>query len=448
MIMASRRFRHAAWLGLCLQLSPAAQAAGERQDTTSWSASLGARHSDNLYRTSEPTVSGIVPQAGLDGVYDGHRNRLDTRLSANLLYTSYSQLLPLARGSPRGLSGGASLLASLTLLADHLTWEVSDTFGDTLINPVGADSPANRQSLNIFSTGPMLRLPFGSRNELDLRGGWYSSRFGESGAANAQGYQQYGSLTRQVSRAGQLGLYGSAMQLRYPDQPDERGQDRLRSAGVLWNARGNRTRIETQYGYSELETRGTKQRNPTARIQVARESARGTLQVTAAREFSSAGGAFQTNQQFFGTAGSSSFTGLQAVADQFRSDYGLLSYSRQSSGRALQLDVSARNERFENRRDLDSKLFGANLSMAATITEQTRLTLYAGVDHRRYSQMNVQGTEERYAAELTIQLRPSFSLVVREERNIGDLPLIGEYAENAQLLLLRYHPAPRTQSRR
>lgn len=123
----------------------------------------GAGYSDNITRDPDITLDETIGGVGATVNVSMDETRFDLELSSNLDYLTYAD-----DTFDSDLSGGVNASATFNLLDDRLQWYAIDNFGQRTIDPLAAPTPANREDVNFFSTGPSLQLPFGRRNQIGV----------------------------------------------------------------------------------------------------------------------------------------------------------------------------------------------------------------------------------------------------------------------------------------
>ena len=125
----------------------------------------GLAYTDNALRTSGAGKKGDgLAAVGLATDYARVGN-----LSVNLLgnverleYLNHSY-----SGSFYGQFNGSALLGKNT---DPLQWQLQDSFGEAMSDPLQAPNPQNLQTINDVATGPRVNLHLGLRDRLTLSG--------------------------------------------------------------------------------------------------------------------------------------------------------------------------------------------------------------------------------------------------------------------------------------
>lgn len=303
MAPAGDRMRNSNWRGLCLVagltagcMSSGPAGAQEFLDSprgpkSDWQLFSGGGSSSNREkRTGGHSEKYLVVGSALDYSYDS--GRLAAALRGNLRYESGVE--DDTRTSVYGFAGAD---AHYELLPESLSWSIGDSFGQTLDNPVGPDSPQNRVNTNRFTTGPDLKLRFGST--MSLRA---SARYARTDTASRDpgtGLPVLESVGDDDRRSGTLGVYrefsryasaslnasAERVEFRTPGSP---GYD-TRSYFFRLDTTRARSALTLDGGFSTLhDDRGRTEQMPLARVRLTRKlSPAATLNVAAGQEYRS-----------------------------------------------------------------------------------------------------------------------------------------------------------------
>ena len=160
-------------LGLMLALPAFAQpdspAAGEPADRRSEVGfTFGTGYSDNLFKTNPPD-SGNYTGLGVELDVNRQSRRLRAFALGSVEYRDYSHAL--VEDEPYG-----DLQAEFEIQAvpDIFSWLTTDYYFEGREDALSPSGPGNREQINVFETGPVVRLPVGGRMELRLQSmaGW------------------------------------------------------------------------------------------------------------------------------------------------------------------------------------------------------------------------------------------------------------------------------------
>jgi len=252
-----------------------------------YEARVGGGASDNITRVATDEVDETMAVVGLDLDWQEQTRRIDARVLTNLSYVDYLQNT--YEGDFVG-TGDADL--TFGIVPDRFLWHVEDNFGQGRGDPFQPVSPANRENINYFTTGPDLQLHFGSQTSMLIFGRYSLSDYEltpSDGERTAAGLGLY----RQLSAASRIGLNAMRDESKF-DNPLSPEYDRT-SAYVSYDVTQGRTRIAAQLGYTDLEfDNGASDSGPLIDVRITRDvSASSTLSVSASQKFTDAAEALQ-----------------------------------------------------------------------------------------------------------------------------------------------------------
>lgn len=225
----------------------------------------------------------------------------------------------------------------LNFVPEVFSWDISDNFGQGTIDPFGALTPANREIINYFSTGPQLLLP--------LSGGTFLNVAGTYGKVD---YQTSPLDSNRFS--GTVGLLhkfspNSSVSFNVHDEKINFQNDLVNTdyssqqAYLRFDAKGARTTLNADVGYGRLQGIGDSPGTVIAHLEVSRTlSASSTVAAYVGHEYSDAAEAFRLVQTI-GGANLNTQPTLQ-TGTPFTNNYGTLAWSFHRNRTSLGLTAS------------------------------------------------------------------------------------------------------------
>ena len=308
------------WLLLSVMAARLAQA------TISYDVSAGVSETDNVRLTPTDTRADTITSVGLDLQLNEQHRFFDADVAANLNYLDY-----LRDSYSPGVIGNFLGDARLNLFPDRVTWTFADNFGQQQINPLAPVTPANRENVNYFTTGPDLTLPLGSVFEL-LLDGRYSNVSYQTTSLNSNRYSEGAGLRRDLSPRSYVSFNVSDEEIHF-DQGDINPDYDQQEAFFRYNGQGIRTRVDLQAGVERLQLTSGSTSMPIIRAELTRQlSPFSSLTFTGGHEFSDAGDDFRLLQIL---GGANLVTqAVQPISSPFKNNYATLAwkYSRERTG--------------------------------------------------------------------------------------------------------------------
>ncbi len=244
--------------------------------------------SDNIART-EGSSRGSYDGVGVLLDLSHQSVRFDSSLNTNLELRRYSD--DLIHNETVGTLEGQMDVA---IVPERVSWLLLDTYGQGQTDAFAATGPTNRESINVFTTGPQLDLPLGARFVLSAGGMYSSRRYDESASLDSDAEIYEFGLFRQTSQTTRFGLLLTANDIEY-DVAGALSYDIDRTS-LNYERSFATGGVSLAVGTNEITILGQSTDEPLFNFAWNRELAtRSTLRVEAAREFSDTGTDLRTD---------------------------------------------------------------------------------------------------------------------------------------------------------
>ena len=170
----------------------------------------GLGYTDNALLSSSRHISDGIATVGFDTDYQRTGN-----LSLNLLgaMDRVQYLRGTFGGSFYGHFFGSGILGQPT---NFLQWQLSDSFGEAMTNPLASPTPTNLQTINDVMTGPLVNLHFGLTNRLTFFG-VYSRITYQRSPFDSQTYQGGTQFRHALPGASSVSFVASTARTNYID---------------------------------------------------------------------------------------------------------------------------------------------------------------------------------------------------------------------------------------
>lgn len=410
---------------------PAGQPAGRGADQTfDWTLDAGVQHSDNIERTEVDEQSESIAIAGVTLLIAAERPRLDADIGANLQYRDY-----LDETFQSELVGGLSGLVSYALIPERLSWMIADNYGQVSNDRTAVETPANRQNVNYLTTGPDLTFGFGGRTGLRLSGR-YSDMYYEDSPEDSQSLTGSLALIREVSDTTRWSLNGSNTKVEYDEEVF--GEYEIREGFVRLEARGARTTLSGDVGYTTVDQDSDSSDGLLARAEVSRQVlTRSRIALQAGTEFSTAADTFRRDQRIVGVE-----TGNEdaiVASDPLQSDYVYLLWNTDWPRGAFGAVLSVREESHETFTVLDRELHTATVSLSREVARRLGAELFGGYTKEKFVNANFEFDEWSAGVGFTWRFAQQLSLRLRVEHMEGSSSAGNrDYEENRGYLGIAY----------
>jgi len=243
----------------------------------------GYAESDNVLRT-QVAERGSYGDVGVMFNAAHEAPRLTGRMDSNIEFRKYS-----AEGIDDEKLGRLDGDLDFKLAKDVFHWVFRETFDQGRTNAFAALGPGNRENINVFSSGPQLRLPLGQRTRLALGGTYSYRRYQDSQYVDSDALLYDLGVLRQITPTAEIGILASTNDVDYTDvtiSPYKIDALNLRYSKTL--ATGA---VLAEWGRNELHTPNAVSDSPFFSFQWFRDvTARGTLSIAAQRRLTDTGG--------------------------------------------------------------------------------------------------------------------------------------------------------------
>lgn len=199
-----------------------------------YSVGYEVERSDNIFRVPTNEESELINRLGFDFLLEQEGSTLNAHLEGSIDYAHYAE-----NTSDDEFLPELNILSTWKIRPGTLEWQVENYTRQVAINTAGADTPSNRQTTNVFQTGPDItfRLDSASSLQAEARYGDYYFEDSDSGSTRylyALRYIRGGSVVK------------SALNAEYTSVEYES------SAGVDFNRLNTYASAEWQRGRNEL----------------------------------------------------------------------------------------------------------------------------------------------------------------------------------------------------
>lgn len=124
---------------------------------------LGAGYSDNPLRELGDGEAAWYTAIGTELAFDHTSRRFAASLLGDIEHRNYSE-----SDIDSEIYGELDATVVLQAVVDRFAWVFTNNYGQTRRDPFRIDSPLNREYVNVFSTGPRISFPVGSRSMFRL----------------------------------------------------------------------------------------------------------------------------------------------------------------------------------------------------------------------------------------------------------------------------------------
>jgi hypothetical protein len=408
-------------------------------DVFDWAVRAGATYSDNIARDAVGKQAETVVEGGLKLAVTEKRPWLDATLASDFQYETY-----LNHTFKNDVLGGANGTARVILVPGRVSWTLQDNFGQTSVDPVAVETPANRQNTNVVTTGPDLTIPFGRRMDLNVVGRYSEASYGTTLADNNQILGSV-ALIRHIAATSSVSLNATSQRITYAQNsinPSYKQQD----AYLKLDSDRPRTTVDLRIGVTRLEELGHSTSGLLARLSLARVlSPRSKISIDGGVQFADSAASFLQTQSLGGIV----LGNANAVVstDPYRSEFGAVNWTVTSNAVSAIFRAEWDRERHRTQSILDRDSLGGRMTISRKVSPQFTMGLEGGYTRQEFREAGATVSDWSAAALLTWRLSIRLYLEGKAGRYQGDghstlLTPIGNgtqnYVENRASVTLSY----------
>jgi hypothetical protein len=397
-----------------------------------WSIESAAGHTDNATRVNNGEITDTIGSIGGHIEVSGTGSRISGRLRGDGRLRSYFD----DTYDDDFLGSGAADLR-VKLVGEALTWSFSDAFGQVLTDTFEPSTPDNRENLNVFSTGPDLRIRLARGTEVIIRGRIEDASYENSDSVDSQQLSADIGLVRHLSSATAWSVNASSSTVDY-DESGNSGYDqqelflRLESASTKQN-------LTADIGAGFLGGGDQSDEALIFRLDWMRHvSASWTLELGLHTEFGNSDDQFVRGISGGGELGGTQDVVLtgQAMRDD-RATFGL-NFTRSRTQIRLFGDIGS--ETYPDVANADRERWAMGAEISRRLTPRLEATLRAHHEDRDFDTVIGDDNTDIFGAQLDWRLGKALYLGFegRREKRSGDTSF--SYTENIYLASISYRP--------
>jgi hypothetical protein len=383
-----------AWATTLLLATAACMGAGSVYATEpGYQITVGVAETDNVQLLPSGGSTDTTPFQELEFTWHDKRPLFDADIDADLEHVSY-----IPHYYDDEVIGNFLGQGRVNLLPQLLTWSMSDNFGQGRLNPLAPITPANRENINYFTTGPKLSLPLGPELKLEVTGQYGRVDYQDSPLDSNR-------LTGRVAFVHDFSLL-SSISLDVVDERVDFEQDLLdadyssQEVFVRYDTGGSRTKLGVDLGYSRIQETGVNTGSYLARISLSRElSAASIIGLSAGHNYSDGASSF-LQVQTIGGATLNTQSVVQSEAP-FSSDYATLAWNFQYSRTSWGINASYYQDRYTTDAELNNDLGTIQARISRQISPVIELALTENVTRQSFASEGVNATETNTGLQLT-----------------------------------------------
>ena len=423
-----------------------------RTQTLAYGADVGIGESDNVTLVQSDKISQTMAIADLDfGIKDQSR-RFDVDAKGIFSYLDYLQ-----NAYNNQLVGRFDGRADVALIPERVIWVLTDSFGQSQIDPFAAVVPTNLQNINYVATGPDASFRLGPTVFLDLSARYAKATYQTDPFDNNSVLGSV-ALGRALSARSSISINTSFERVSFDNTTINTNFDRS-SIYAHYEVQGARTELTANLGATKVDQGLESFTGPDAKLRLLRKlSPVSTLTLTVGRGITDASTAFANLQS--GAVGGI-VTGPAAIVSQnnYTVTYGSVGWEYARNRTTLDVTGTWEKDSYEGQPLLDVTRGNVELRLERKLSRVLTAELVGQIYRNEYTNTDFSETDGvvggalvfRQGRGLEIKLR--YDHAFRTVSGVGVLSGVGVvsgvssvpgestgYGENRAFLTIGYRP--------
>jgi hypothetical protein len=411
----------------------ATPAQGARAESLTYGADVGIGESDNVTLVETNKVSQTIAVADLDFDFKDQTRRFDVNAKG-----AFSDLYYLQGAYSNQLIGRFDGSAQVALIPERVTWVLTESFGQSQIDPLLPLVPTNLQNVNYVATGPDAALRFGPTVFLDLSARYAKTTY-ETQPFDNDAALGSAALGLALSAHSSISINGSFERMFFDNTALNTDFDRS-SAYAHYEVHGARTDLTANLGVTKVDQGPESLTGPDVTLQLSRKlSSVSTLKFTVGRDVTDASTAFANLQS--GAIGGI-VTGPAALSlNNYTATYGSVAWEYARNRTTFGVSGTWEKDSYDGQplQDLtrDSAEIRVERKLSSVFTAQLLGRLY----RNDYTNTDFSETDWLAGAALIFREGRGLEIKLRYDHASRDVSGVGTgYSENRVFLTVGYRP--------
>ena len=417
----------------------ATPAQGTRAQSFTYGADVGIGESDNVTLVDTNKVSQTMAIADLDFDLKDQSRRFDVDAKGNFSYLDYLQ-----NAYSNQLLGRFDGKADVALIPEHVTWVLTESFGQAQIDPFVATVPTNLQNINYVATGPDVALRLGPTVFLDLSARYAKSTYQtdpfDSNVINASA-----ALGRALSAQSSISINGSFERALF-ENTDVNTDFNRSSVYAHYEIQGARTNLTANLGATKVDQGSESFTGPNAKLQLSRKlSSASTLTFTIGRDITDGSTAFANLQS--GAIGGIVTGAAVVTQNNYTVTYGSLAWDYTRNRTTIGVSGNWEKDSYDGLPLLDVTRGSAEFRIERRLTSVLTGQLLGRLYRNDYANTNFSETDGVVGAALAfhagrgLEIKLRYDHSTRNASGVGVVPGVSNgYNENRAFLTIGYRP--------
>jgi hypothetical protein len=405
-----------------------------RAESFDYGADVGIGESDNVTLVENNKVSQTIAITDLDFDLKDQTRRFDVDAKGNFSYLDYLQ-----NAYSNQLIGRFDGNANVALIPQHVTWVLTESFGQSQIDPFLPSVPTNLENVNYVATGPDLAFRLGPTVFLDMSARYARTTY-QTDPFDSNSVLGSAALGLALSAQSSISLNGNFKRMLFDNTDVNTDFDRS-SVYAHYEVEGARTNLTANLGATKVTQGSESFTGPDAKLQLARKlSSVSKLTFTIARDITDASTAFGNLQ---GGAIGGIVTAPAAISlSNYTATYGTVEWEYSRNRTKFAVSGTWEKDSYDGQPLQDLTRGTAEFRIERRLTSQLTGQLLGRVFRTDYTNTDFSETDGLVGAALTFRQGRGLEIKLRYDHTSRVVPggIGGGYIENRAFLTIGYRP--------
>jgi hypothetical protein len=411
--------------------TPAPRARAESFD---YGVDVGIGESDNVTLVQSNKVSQTIAITDVDFDFKDQTRRFDVDAKGDFSYLDFLQ-----GAYSNELIGRFDGHANVALIPQHVTWVITESFGQSQIDPFLAVVPTNLENVNYVATGPDLVFRLGPTVFLDMSARYARTTY-QTDPFDSNAVLGSAAAGLALSAQSSISINGNFKRMLFDNTDVNTDFDRS-SAYVHYEVEGARTNLTANLGATKVTQGSESFTGPNAKLQLARKlSSVSKLTFTLGRDITDASTAFGNLQ---GGAIGGIVTAPAAISlSNYTATYSTVEWEYARNRTKFAVSGTWEKDSYDGQPLQDLTRGTAEFRIERRLTSQLTGQLLGRVFRTEYTNTDFSETDGLVGAALTFRQGRGLEIKLRYDHTSRVVPggIGGGYFENRAFLTIGYRP--------
>ena len=417
-------------------------AQGARAESLAYGADVGIGESDNVTLVQTDKISQTIAIADLDFDLKDQSRRFDVDAKGN-----FSDLDYLQGAYSNQLIGRFDGRADVALIPERVIWVLTESFGQSQIDPFLAVVPTNLENTNYVATGPDASFRLSPTVFLDLSARYAKTTY-QTDPFDSNTVVGSAAVGRALSAQSSASINGSFERVSFDNTEVNTNFDRS-SVYAHYEVQGARTQLTANLGATKVDQGLESFTGPNAKLKLLRKlSSVSTLTLTIGRDITDASTAFSNLQS--GAIGGIVTAPAAVSLNNYIVTYGSLNWEYARNRTSIGVSGTWEKDSYDGSPLLDLNRSTAEFRIERRLTRALTAQLLGRLYRNEYSNTDFSETDGLVGAALIFRAGRGLEIKLRYDHSsravsgIADEPGVGngDYGENRAFLTIGYRPRP------